>query len=172
MTKWNKRFFEKAMEFSGWSKDPSTKVGAVIVGPEKNIVSVGYNGFARKVKDTPDRLNNRDIKYKLTVHAESNAIFNAHRAKSDVFGCKLYVWPLPPCCGCANAAIQVGISEVHCFPFEQGSELESRWKNDIDLAERILSEAGVKLFYHDRSILEELSKKWNQSNSTEAILHP
>ena len=62
MEKWHKRFIELAKTIAQYSKDPNTKVGAVIVDSEKRIVSMGYNGFPRKVLDLDERLNNREEK--------------------------------------------------------------------------------------------------------------
>jgi dCMP deaminase len=62
---------------AGFSKDPSTKVGAAILRPDGSLVSAGWNGFAPQVVDSPERLENRNIKYALTLHAELNAILSA-----------------------------------------------------------------------------------------------
>lgn len=134
--KWDKRFLELAGFISGWSKDPSTKVGAVIADPENRIVSIGYNGFPRGVEDTPERLENREIKYKLIIHGERNAILFANR---DLKGCRLYTSMLP-CAPCAAMIIQKGISEV-IAPFSDNP----RWVEDFKLAEEMFSEAGVGL---------------------------
>ena len=77
MNKWYKRYLNLAKEVSTWSKDPNTKVGAVVVGSKGQILSQGYNGFPRGIKDTNDRLNDREKKYKFVVHAEQNCIYNA-----------------------------------------------------------------------------------------------
>jgi dCMP deaminase len=109
-TNWNKRFIELAEHVAQWSRDPSTKVGAVIVNPDnRRIVSVGYNGFPEYVLDTAERYNNRPTKYALVVHAELNAILTA---KKDLTGHWLYV-TLSPCRECAKAIIQCGIKQVY-----------------------------------------------------------
>ena len=54
--KWDLRFLELARHISDWSKDPSTKVGCVVVGPDREIRSTGFNGFPRGIKDDDDRL--------------------------------------------------------------------------------------------------------------------
>ena len=76
-SKWNERYMAMAKEVAQWSKDPNTKVGAVAVGEKGQILSQGYNGFPRGIIDTPRRLNDRETKLSLVVHAEMNAIFNA-----------------------------------------------------------------------------------------------
>src|SRR5690348_10005783 len=88
--KWDKRFLELAQLVAGWSKDPSTKTGAVIVSPERTIVAVGYNGFPKLMDDAPELYANREVKYSRIVHCEMNAVLNAgHR----VDGSTLYTWP-------------------------------------------------------------------------------
>src|SRR5438046_3121257 len=113
--KWDRRFLELAKHVSQWSKDPSSKVGAVIVDPDTlQVLGMGYNGFARGVADTPERLNDRPTKYKFVVHAEQNAIINAGIGARGSF---IYVWPSfghPNICAeCAKLAIQAGI-EAGC----------------------------------------------------------
>ena len=71
------RYLNLAKEISSWSKDPSTKVGAVIVGDKDQIISQGYNGFPRGFNDSDDIYKNKPIKYKYIIHAEANAIYNA-----------------------------------------------------------------------------------------------
>jgi dCMP deaminase len=87
--KWHNRFLDLAKFISGWSKDPSTKVGAVIVDKNKRIVSVGYNGFPKDVKDD-NRLYDRESKYLIIIHAEINAILFANKSLDD---CILYTYP-------------------------------------------------------------------------------
>ena len=121
------------------SKDPSTKVGAIIVCPDRSEVSFGYNGFPKGIADTPERLNDRPVKYQLVVHAEQNAIY---KAREDISGCTIYVWPLFSCAECAKAIIQKGIARVVSPP----PDLE-RWQSSYDLAQDLYSEAGVKFDY-------------------------
>ncbi len=77
--KWDKRFLELAKHVSLWSKDPSTKTGSVIVDQKRRVVSGGYNGLPIGVEDLDERLNNREIKYKMIVHCERNALLFANR---------------------------------------------------------------------------------------------
>ena len=89
-TDWNKWFLGLAEYVSTASKDPSTKVGAVIVDDERRVVSLGYNGLPRGVDDTEERLNNRDLKYRIIVHAERNSLLFA---RGSVKGCTIYTYP-------------------------------------------------------------------------------
>ncbi len=133
--KWDIRFVELAKHIACWSKDPSTQTGAVIVDNNRRIVSVGYNGLSKGVKDTPERLNNRDIKYKIIVHSERNAIIFAQR---NLDGCTLYTWPFMSCSTCASMVIQAGIKRV-VAPYSDNE----RWVDEFKLSSEILNEAGV-----------------------------
>lgn len=121
------------------SKDPSTQVGAVIFDPKRRIVSAGYNGFARGVQDRPERLEAREQKYRLTVHAETNALLFA---SAPVDGCTLVV--THPCCAqCAALVVQAGIAHV-LWP-EPAPTFLSRWGDDLALARAQFDEAGVQV---------------------------
>ena len=133
---WDRRFLALARLTAGWSKDPSTKVGAVIVRPDKTVASVGYNGLPRGVEDTLVRLQDRDTKLDLTVHAEINALAFA---KESLQFCTLYVWPLPPCSRCATSIIQHGIHRV----VAPEPDINSQWWTSNFRARDLLLEAGV-----------------------------
>lgn len=108
MTDWNKRFMDLAEHVAEWSKDPSTKVGAVIVNEKRQVLSMGYNGFPRSVYDCKERYNDRSTKLKFVAHAERNALDNTY---TDVEGATLYS-TLYPCSDCAKGIIQRGIKQV------------------------------------------------------------
>jgi dCMP deaminase len=139
MNKWDARFLGLAKHIAGWSKDPSTGVGAIVVDKKNRVVSLGFNGLPRGVEDSGDRLHNRETKYELVVHAEANALLFASR---PVDGCTLYVWPLPPCSRCAAKIIQAGITRVVCPPVPDS--VSDRWAESNLLAFEILDEAGVE----------------------------
>lgn len=122
------------------SKDPSTKVGAVIFDPKRRIVSAGYNGFARGVEDKESRLTDRATKLKLTLHAEKNAILFATAPLDD---CTIVV--THPCCAqCAAQIIQSGIKHV-LWPRPTEAFL-ARWAEDYALAIAQFKEAGVSIY--------------------------
>ena len=75
--KWDRQYMDLAKCIAEWSKDPSTKIGAVAIGDKGQVLSQGYNGFPRGIEDSPERLHIREEKYKYIVHAEMNCIFNA-----------------------------------------------------------------------------------------------
>jgi dCMP deaminase len=137
--KWDQRFLDLALHISQWSKDPSTKVGCVVVGADREIRSTGFNGFPRGIKDDEERLSDRSKKYPLICHAEENAIMHAARIGMPLKGCSAYVtWP--PCSRCARSLIQAGVSEV---VFPEGCEVPERWREDFEISGGMLREAGV-----------------------------
>ena len=140
--KWQARFIKLAEEISTWSKDAGTRVGAVIVRPDRTICSVGFNGFPRKVKDSQDAIANRDIKLFRTIHAELNAILSA---KEPLAGYSLFVWPFQPCAQCAAAIIQAGITEVYCPNNDHLAH--ERWSDSFKAALQMFDEAEVRLIY-------------------------
>ena len=136
---------EMAHHVATLSKDPSTKVGAVLFDEKRRIVSAGYNGFARGVADTDDRLSNRDVKYRLVLHAEKNAILFA---TGPTHGCTMVV--THPCCAqCAALIIQAGVAHV-MWP-KPAAEFEERWRQDLVLTREQFTEAGVSIFEVDVS---------------------
>lgn len=141
---WDLRFLELAKHVAGWSKDPSTKCGAVIVRPDKTIASLGYNGFPRGILDKPEWLDNREEKYKRVVHAEMNAILNAFESLK---GYTLYTWPFGTCERCAVHVIQTGIKRV-VFPTAT-QELVKRWGDGLKIALNLYSDAGVSYSIRD-----------------------
>lgn len=138
--KWTLRAFDLALFVSEWSKDPSTKVGAVIVDDQFRFISLGYNGFPRGVADD-ERLFNREEKLKLMVHAEVNAINNV-RDPRFLQGCYMYVTHVP-CDSCARAIIDAGIVRVMALPPDPG--MEERWRASYHESRRLFLEAGIQL---------------------------
>tara|TARA_B110000014_G_C19758257_1_gene394922 strand:- start:161 stop:595 length:435 start_codon:yes stop_codon:yes gene_type:complete len=141
MANWNERFLNLAIHISQWSKDPSTKVGCVVVGPDHEIRSTGFNGLPRGIEDNDERLNNREIKYPMICHAEENAIMHAARIGISLKECTAYVtWP--PCTRCARSLIQAGILTV-IYP--KNTEIPERWASDFELSMNMFKEAGIEL---------------------------
>ena len=110
--KWDNRFMELAKTISGWSKDPSSKIGAVAVNDERRILATGYNGFPKGIEDSQERLNDREQKYPLIVHAETNALMNALYAGVSLKNATMYVHGLPVCPDCTKLIIQAGIRRI------------------------------------------------------------
>ncbi len=139
--KWDKRFLDLAEQISTWSKDPSTKVGCVVVGEDREIRSTGFNGFPRGISDDSERLTDRELKYPLICHAEENAIMHAARIGLSLKNCIAYVtWP--PCTRCARSLIQAGVVEI-VYPKE--CVVPSRWESDFNLSTEMMKEAGLNI---------------------------
>lgn len=141
MNKWDTRMLDLVRVVGGWSKDPSTGVGAAIVDPRNRVVSLGFNGFPRAVDDSTEALLDRDEKLRRTIHAEENALLFAHR---PVEGCTVYVTH-PPCSRCAAKLIQAGITRV--VTFAPSAEFAERWAADMASTAAMFAQAGVTLEY-------------------------
>lgn len=140
MNNWDKRFLDMAKLVSTWSKDPSTKVGAVIVDSKNRVVSIGFNGLPVGVNDSDEILQNRELKYRMILHAEENAI---HFATGDIEGSTIYTYPLPPCIKCSSSIIQRGIKRVVSY-----SSSVDRWKAEFDQAKEMYDEVGIDLMLY------------------------
>jgi dCMP deaminase len=137
MDKWDLRFLELAETVASWSKDPSTKVGCVIVHPDLTISGVGFNGFPRGMCDHKELYDNREVKYSRTIHAEVNAVLNA----AETEDCVAYV-TAPPCTNCALVLIQSGIARVVTRP--PSRDLLSRWGEQLEKTKGFFAEVEVE----------------------------
>jgi dCMP deaminase len=150
---WDEYFISIAYLVSMKSKDPSTRVGAVIVGPDKEIRATGYNGLSRGVTDLPNRYSNKNYKFMASNHAEENAILNCARIGMATLNCSLYSnWF--PCSYCAKAIIQSGITEIIYHKDFPGHNKSERWGESMAIAEEILLEAGVVIKPFSGKIME------------------
>jgi len=141
-----KRFLPIAQAFAQMSKLPGTKVGCVILGEGKEVLSTGWNGAPRGCDaDTDKRSVEREERLDWTVHAEANAIANAARSGTKLMGGTL-ICTLMPCMACAKSIVQAGIVRVVCP--KPGVE-NARWGKDFKLAKELFSECGVVLEYID-----------------------
>lgn len=137
--KWDRRYLGLAYYVSNWSKDPSTKVGAVITR-DNRVVSLGFNGFPEGVNDGIDRYENRDLKYKMIVHAEPNAIISA---KQDLTNCWIYLWPFLSCSSCTGLIIQSGIKRVIAPENDN-----PRWAESFEISKTMFREANVEVKFY------------------------
>lgn len=137
--KWDKRYLKLAAGVANWSKDPSSKIGAIAVGSKGQVLAQGYNGFPRGISDSFDRYANKDVKYKFVVHAEMNCIYNATYNGVSLDGATLYVHGLPVCSDCAKGIIQVGIRKV-IMPLD---EYPTHWLKSFAYSSELFAEAGV-----------------------------
>lgn len=87
------------------SKDPSSKMGCVIVDPKKRVVSLGYNGMVQNADESKMTLSERPMKYYFAIHSEMNALIFAHQ---DLTGCTVYN-RVATCENCLKYCLQAGI---------------------------------------------------------------
>lgn len=137
---WDEHFISICHAVRNRSPDPSTQTGSVIVGPDKEIRSTGYNGFVRGIRDdVPERFK-RPGKYKWFEHGERNAIYNAARMGTSLKDCTLYcTWP--PCSDCARGIVQSGILDI----VVETIKVPTRWFEDFSVGLEMTREAGVRL---------------------------
>lgn len=138
--RWLNHFMEMCRLVAGMSKDPSTKVGAVIIRPDRTVASTGYNGYPRTCKD--DDYVNRERKYQRIIHAEMNAILTA---REPLNGYTLFSWPLPPCDRCIPHIIQSGITRLVLPSIHAGE----RWAAPCIDAQQMAHEAGIAVVTWD-----------------------
>lgn len=141
-TKWRERYMGLARHIAQWSKDPTTKVGAVIVGEDRRDIAMGYNGFPRGVRDLEERYADRPTKYLFTQHAERNALDNA------AFDCRggTLITTMFPCVECAKSMVTKGIVCLISEPVPEPVAFPS-WRDTIPVALQIFEEAGVVLHF-------------------------
>ena len=142
---WDELFLRMCFLVSRKSKDPSTRTGCVVVDRNHRIRSMGFNGFPQGVEDDPERYADRELKYRLIAHCDSNAIFSAARIGIPLEGCTMYLTG-PPCSECTKAIIQAGIERV-VWPrwnkFEDDPATRERWAVSIGCSDLMAREAGV-----------------------------
>lgn len=143
---WDAWFMKQVYLTAEKSKDPSTKIGAVLVR-DKHIISTGYNGFPIGVRDKKGRYAKRESKYDFVVHAESNSVLAAARFGISTLGTTLYTqWT--PCNECCKSIIQGGIKNIVIHK-RWGSMCHSRWAESCKISEIMFKEAGIPILYLD-----------------------
>lgn len=121
------------------SKDTRTQVGAVIVGPDHETRSTGYNGLCRGMDDADMALYTPEMKELFFEHAERNAIFNAALIGVSTKNCTMYV-TLFPCPPCARAIAQAGISKLVIH-----KEAPIRASTNVEASRFILAKRRVQI---------------------------
>lgn len=141
---WDVKLLELTKFISSWSKDRSTKVGAVIVDDVNRVLSVGYNGFPIGCNDDIEWRHERPQKYYYTEHAERNAIYAAAKNGVSTEGSTIYLlWKLP-CADCARAIIQSGVKKIISID-EDFPGKKKDWELHFKAAAEMLEEAGVEI---------------------------
>ena len=155
--KWDRYFLRLARESAMMSQDPSSQIGAVLVQPEMTfklsgerpdtkgrIVATGFNGFPPGIDDD-ERWDDRNEKYKLVVHAETNAIIQAGRDRAKGATLYMYGYTSAPCDNCTKHTIAAGIRRV----VGGGIPTPERWQANLRAAEDTLREARIPLVMFD-----------------------
>ena len=146
---WDVRFLSFAKHVSDWSKDPSTKVGAVAVR-DRRVLATGYNGFPQHIVDLPGRLLDREEKLLRTVHAEANIVAQAARNGVCLDGSTVYVWPFLPCNTCCTLLIQAGFKRVVAPEID----IPDRWLKSFTASKDMFTEVGINLTLIGPSLVE------------------
>ncbi len=145
---WDQYFLNIAEQVKEKSKDRRTKIGAVIVGKDNEIVSTGYNSFPRGIDDDVEERQERPEKYFWMVHGELNAILNAARIGVSTNGCKIYLTCGVPCSNCGRAIINAGITEVYCKT-EDTTRNREKWDEEAARTLKMFEESGVEVIFYD-----------------------
>ncbi len=151
MVNWDDYFMSMVYLVAAKSKDERTHIGAVIIGPDKEIKSTGYNSFVRKLKDDVSERQEKPEKFFWFEHAERNAIYNATLIGTSLKGCKMYTNGIP-CMDCARAVVQSGIDEV----IVDKSWNDGNKGDDLEHTRRTLQmfeEVGIKVRYWEGKLL-------------------
>lgn len=146
--KWDKRFLHLAKHVSLWSKDPSTKVGAVLVRPDRTVAGMGYNGFKHGENDSEYLYNDRGYKILNIQHAEINAInFSGDECMEDYC---LYTYPFMPCNVCADSVIEKNIGRVVSIE----SNIE-RWKTSFNESKGKFERQKIELKLYPENFMDD-----------------
>ena len=140
---WDYYFADIAEVVRQKSKDPSSRIGAVLVR-DNVVISTGFNGFPRGIDEADEERWVRPLKYQYVSHAEANSILNAARNGIETVGTTLYLVgfgpPTVPCIECTKTVIQAGVFRVVGRPYVPARD---DWKDDLNFAKSLLDEAGV-----------------------------
>jgi dCMP deaminase len=155
---WDELFMRHVYLIASKSKDPRTKIGAILV-KDGIIISEGYNGFARNVKDKPSRYRVKEQKYPFMVHGEANAVLNTCRHGVNTTGSICYTQGIP-CNECAKTLIQAGVTEV--IVHRQWPAMNQKWLASIKTTKIMFKEAKVKI--------RVLNKKLNLTGINDGVV--
>ena len=134
---WDEYFLGIAKAGNARSKDPSTQVGCVLVNERGKVISIGYNGMAPGVVETPE-LWERPLKYQHVIHSETNAVGNAaqegHPTRNSTAYCTHF-----PCLPCAKSLAAAGVRYVVAIALVKSGA----WDTSCAEAAEFLDKAGI-----------------------------
>ena len=154
--KWDFRFLANAKLIASYSKD-RTKIGSVLV-KDKRILTTGYNGFPSLIEDTEERLINRAIKLKYTIHAEMNSILHAGKHGINLQDSTCYIYGLTPCQECAKHIVVSGIKKV-VYTIRSNHKNSPEWEEQFNFVKELFKESSIELIEYSDSSLSEFIKK-------------
>lgn len=139
------KYYKLAQNFADlFSKDPSTKVGCIILAPESlQILSMGYNGMPRGINEGIKERWDRPQKLMWCEHAERNAIANASRHGTPLEN-GIAVITMFPCAECTRMLIQSGIKTIVT---KEPDLKNSKWSVSFTFSIEMLKEADIKIIY-------------------------
>lgn len=150
---WDEYFMRHAYLVATKSKDSKTRIGSVLVR-DKHVISEGYNGICRLVKDNvPERLE-RPAKYLWFEHAERNSIYTCARHGIATLGAVMFTQGIP-CSDCARSVIQAGVSEVvvhQQWEVRSGLLNNPKWVDSVAASHEMFKEAGIRIRYFDMEL--------------------
>lgn len=144
---WTEYFISIAEQVKEKSKDQNTKIGAVIVGKDKEILTTGYNSFPRGLNDEISERQERPEKYFWFEHAERNAIYNAARIGVSLKESTAYITSGLPCMDCARGLIQAGVKKVVCKE-HCTTKNHDKWKEHQERTLTLFSECEVEVEFY------------------------
>lgn len=156
---WDSFFMSMAYLAAMKSEDKSSKIGAVLVGNSNEIISIGYNGFPRKVNESESERHERPLKYSFYEHGERNSLYNAARIGVSTLGARCYTNGTP-CVDCARGLIQAGLKEVIVDsrweenPFAGNNR--QKWLESAIYSKEMFKESGVILRIYRGELITEI----------------
>lgn len=150
---WDEYFMEIAKATSKRASCFKKQAGAVIV-KNKQIVSTGFNGAPRGIKDCFEKgycmrqkentPSGERLEFCMATHAEQNAIVQAARSGVSIEGSTLYSL-VQPCVLCVKVIINSGIKEVVFEIPQKDFNKRAPLPESDQLAGQMLEEAGIKV---------------------------
>lgn len=142
------RHLDFAKQVSAYSKDVSTKCGAVITDCNNSRLSHGWNRFPYRVEHLYEKRGyydpiRRKEKLDRIVHAETDALLNCYNITTI---CNAYIFPCASCSECTKLLIHAGVRRIFIY-----NELYlPHWKESIGLGLQMLTDSGVEIIQLDR----------------------
>ena len=149
---WDDLFMTMVYLVAAKSKDQRSHIGAVVVGPDNEMRSTGYNSFVRGLNDDVPERQKKPEKFFWFEHAERNAIYNATLIGASLKDCRMYTNGIP-CMDCARGVVQSGIGEV-IVDGNWDKDNSERWGEHARRSLEMFKETGVGVRYYYGGFVE------------------